>query len=140
MDEAIQIKQYILNDGFDELSQQHVEEESLEHLYQSIMQCQPTYDYNDSNKNQYQKRKINDMRYHHFHVYIYSRFSYLEDKRILELVIQLGPNFNKIVKYFPGKTMNMIKNRYYKKLRYNKEDYLSGKELTKTNNKTKKSN
>ncbi len=30
----------------------------------------------------------------------------------------MGPNFNKIVKYFPGKTMNMIKNRYYKKLRY----------------------
>ncbi|CAK66694.1 unnamed protein product (macronuclear) [Paramecium tetraurelia] len=137
MDEAIQIKQYILNDGFDEydqdyhfrLSQQHVEEESLEHLYYSIIQCKSTQDENDSNKNQSQKRRINDM-----------RFSYLEDKRILELVIQLGPNFNKIVKYFPGKTMNMIKNRYYKKLRYNKEEYLSDMEFKKTNHKGKKSN
>ncbi|CAD8207650.1 unnamed protein product [Paramecium octaurelia] len=140
MDEAIQIKQYILNDGFEELSQQHVEEESLEHLYYSIMQCKSTQDENDPNKNQPQKGRINDMRYHHFHVYIYSRFSYLEDKRILELVIQLGPNFNKIVKYFPGKTMNMIKNRYYKKLRYNKDEYLSDKEFSKTNHKGKKSN
>ncbi|CAD8118254.1 unnamed protein product [Paramecium sonneborni] len=127
MDEAICIKQFILNDGIDEFSQQHVEEESLEHLYYSIMQCQSNCDYNDFNQNLNQKRRINDM-----------KFSYLEDKRILELVIQLGPNFNKIVKYFPGKTMNMIKNRYYKKLRYNKDDYLDDKEKTKTNHKVKK--
>ncbi|CAD8117704.1 unnamed protein product [Paramecium sonneborni] len=127
MDEAIYIKQYILNDEIDEQLQQNVEEESLEHLYQSMMQCQSNHDYNDFNKNLSQKRKINDM-----------RFSYLEDKRILELVIQLGPNFNKIVKYFPGKTMNMIKNRYYKKLRYNKDDYLGDKDNIKTNHKVKK--
>ncbi|CAD8127433.1 unnamed protein product [Paramecium sonneborni] len=45
-----------------------------------------------------------------------------EDKEILKLVSLYGPNFNKIVKYFPGKTMNMIKNRYYKKLRYLKNE------------------
>ncbi|CAD8084858.1 unnamed protein product [Paramecium primaurelia] len=131
MDEAIYIKQFIINEGLDELSQHHVEEESLEHLYYSIMQCQSTYDQNDSNQNLQQKRMINDMRYYQLYVNILSRFSYLEDKRILELVIQLGPNFNKIVKYFPGKTMNMIKNRYYKKLRFNKEYYLGDNEKTK---------
>ncbi|CAK90974.1 unnamed protein product (macronuclear) [Paramecium tetraurelia] len=45
-----------------------------------------------------------------------------EDREILKHVFQHGPNFNKIVKYFPGKTMNMIKNRYYKKLRYLKQE------------------
>ncbi|CAK57897.1 unnamed protein product (macronuclear) [Paramecium tetraurelia] len=129
MDEAIYIKQFILNEELDEYNQEyhfrlpshHDEEESLEHLYYSMMQWQSTYDQNDSNKNLAQKRRINDM-----------RFSDLEDQRILELVIQLGPNFNKIVKYFPGKTMNMIKNRYYKKLRFNKEYYLGDKQKSKT--------
>ncbi|CAD8184312.1 unnamed protein product [Paramecium octaurelia] len=132
MDEANYINQFILNEGIDELPSHHVEEESLEHLYYSMMQWQSTYDQKDSNKNLAQKRRINDMRYYQLYVCIFSRFSDLEDQRILELVIQLGPNFNKIVKYFPGKTMNMIKNRYYKKLRFNKEYYLGDKQKSKT--------
>ncbi|CAD8123547.1 unnamed protein product [Paramecium sonneborni] len=45
-------------------------------------------------------------------------FSNIEDKRILELVLKIGPKFYKISKSFPGKSVSMVKNRYYKYLRY----------------------
>ena len=45
-------------------------------------------------------------------------FSSIEDKRILELVLKIGPKFYKISKSFPGKSVSMVKNRYYKHLRY----------------------
>lgn len=38
------------------------------------------------------------------------------------LVNKLGPKFKKIARYFPGKTINMVKNRYYKCLRNVKND------------------
>ncbi|CAD8209481.1 unnamed protein product [Paramecium octaurelia] len=60
-----------------------------------------------------------------------------EDKDILKYVVQFGPNFNKIVKYFPGKTMNMIKNRYYKKLRYLKSELHVDNEFDSMSNNTK---
>lgn len=46
-----------------------------------------------------------------------SLFSSEEDEFLLLLIKELGPRFEKITKYFPGKTLNMIKNRYYSKLR-----------------------
>ncbi|CAD8164751.1 unnamed protein product [Paramecium pentaurelia] len=46
-----------------------------------------------------------------------SIFSPEEDRILLLLVKKLGPKFQKITKYFPGKTMNMLKNRYYKSLK-----------------------
>ncbi|CAD8166887.1 unnamed protein product [Paramecium pentaurelia] len=46
-----------------------------------------------------------------------SFFSPEEDRILLLLVKKLGPKFQKITKYFPGKTMNMLKNRYYKSLK-----------------------
>ncbi|CAK80789.1 unnamed protein product (macronuclear) [Paramecium tetraurelia] len=103
-------------------------EESLEHLVNSLIQNQQP-DADDQFKQQIGKRRINDQ-----------RFTFQEDKRILELVQQVGPNFNKIVKQFPGKTMNMIKNRYYKKLRYIKEDPQNDQEQVKKHSKSKKAN
>ncbi|CAD8073083.1 unnamed protein product [Paramecium primaurelia] len=47
-----------------------------------------------------------------------SQFSAEEDRILILLVKKLGPKFNKITRYFSGKTVNMIKNRYYKSLRY----------------------
>ncbi|CAD8191548.1 unnamed protein product [Paramecium pentaurelia] len=46
------------------------------------------------------------------------KFTTEEDKLILQLVLNVGPKFQKIHKYFPGKTIAMVKNRYYKYLRY----------------------
>jgi hypothetical protein len=46
-----------------------------------------------------------------------STFSPEEDRILVLLVKKLGPKFQKITKYFPGKTMNMLKNRYYKSLK-----------------------
>ncbi|CAD8154213.1 unnamed protein product [Paramecium pentaurelia] len=46
-----------------------------------------------------------------------STFTPEEDRILLLLVKKLGPKFQKITKYFPGKTMNMLKNRYYKSLK-----------------------
>jgi hypothetical protein len=45
-------------------------------------------------------------------------FSNTEDRRIMELVLSIGPKFYKISKSFPGKSVSMVKNRYYKYLRY----------------------
>ncbi|CAD8065285.1 unnamed protein product [Paramecium primaurelia] len=47
-----------------------------------------------------------------------SQFSAEEDRILILLVKKLGPKFNKITRYFSGKTINMIKNRYYKALRH----------------------
>ncbi|CAD8074815.1 unnamed protein product [Paramecium primaurelia] len=47
-----------------------------------------------------------------------SQFSAEEDRILILLVKRLGPKFNKITRYFSGKTVNMIKNRYYKSLRH----------------------
>ncbi|CAD8102158.1 unnamed protein product [Paramecium sonneborni] len=46
------------------------------------------------------------------------KFTPEEDKLILQLVLNVGPKFQKIHKHFPGKTLAMVKNRYYKYLRY----------------------
>ncbi|CAD8116842.1 unnamed protein product [Paramecium sonneborni] len=46
------------------------------------------------------------------------KFSQDEDKRILQLVLNNGPKFQKIHRHFPGKTLAMVKNRYYKYLRF----------------------
>ncbi|CAD8149273.1 unnamed protein product [Paramecium octaurelia] len=51
-----------------------------------------------------------------------------EDRILLLLVKKLGPKFSKITKYFPGKTMNMLKNRYYKNLK-NSEASMIPKEI-----------
>ncbi|CAK64118.1 unnamed protein product (macronuclear) [Paramecium tetraurelia] len=51
-----------------------------------------------------------------------------EDRILLLLVKKLGPKFSKITKYFPGKTMNMLKNRYYKNLK-NSEASIIPKEI-----------
>ncbi|CAD8107753.1 unnamed protein product [Paramecium sonneborni] len=132
MDEGIYIKQGILNDGIeisDQIMQSNVNDESLEHLYNSMVQYQSRNGQSDYFVNDSKKKKLNDL-----------RFSFSEDKKILELVQQVGPNFNNIVKYFPGKTMNMIKNRYYKKLRYVKDDYLNEKEKVRGVRKQRKTN
>jgi len=44
-------------------------------------------------------------------------FTAEEDRKIIELVLQMGPKFVKIAPLFPGKTYSMVKNRYYKHLR-----------------------
>ncbi|CAD8102634.1 unnamed protein product [Paramecium sonneborni] len=49
---------------------------------------------------------------------ISQKFTLEEDKLILQLVLNVGPKFQKIHKHFPGKTLAMVKNRYYKYLRY----------------------
>ncbi|CAD8180131.1 unnamed protein product [Paramecium pentaurelia] len=46
------------------------------------------------------------------------KFSQEEDKRILQLVFNNGPKFQKIHRHFHGKTLAMVKNRYYKYLRF----------------------
>ncbi|CAD8164205.1 unnamed protein product [Paramecium octaurelia] len=131
MDDEIFIKQPTngeRNDQSEQQSQFGQNDESLEHLLNSLIQNQqPGEDFQF--KQQIVKRRINDQ-----------RFTYQEDKRILELVQQVGPNFNKIVKSFPGKTMNMIKNRYYKRLRYIKDDLQNGQEQRKKQSKHKKLN
>lgn len=53
--------------------------------------------------------------------YACTSFSPEEDRILLLLVKKLGPKFQKITKYFPGKTLNMLKNRYYKNLRLSEE-------------------
>jgi hypothetical protein len=45
-------------------------------------------------------------------------FSSTEDEKILSLVLELGPRFQLIAKYFSDRSLNAIKNRYYKYLRY----------------------
>ncbi|CAD8154215.1 unnamed protein product [Paramecium pentaurelia] len=57
-----------------------------------------------------------------------STFTPEEDRILLLLVKKLGPKFQKITKYFPGKTMNMLKNRYYKSLK-NSEASIIPKEI-----------
>ncbi|CAD8077333.1 unnamed protein product [Paramecium sonneborni] len=131
MDDEIYIKQPLndeQNDQSEKQSQFVQNDESIEHLVNSLIQNQqPNED--DQLKQQIVKKRINDQ-----------RFTFQEDKRILELVQQVGPNFNKIVKSFPGKTMNMIKNRYYKRLRYIKEDLQKDQEQIKKQSKHKKYN
>ncbi|CAD8142789.1 unnamed protein product [Paramecium octaurelia] len=45
-------------------------------------------------------------------------FSKEEDQRLLNYILKKGPKFHKFSRYFPGKTSNMLKNRYYKQLRF----------------------
>ncbi|KAM3144584.1 hypothetical protein pb186bvf_003191 [Paramecium bursaria] len=45
-----------------------------------------------------------------------------EDQKIVQLVKIHGPKFYKIGKKFPGKTISMVKNRFYKFLRYQFKD------------------
>ncbi|CAD8128141.1 unnamed protein product [Paramecium sonneborni] len=94
------------------------DESSLEYLMTVCIQ-QSTV--NQSQKQPYQKHT----------------FTKDEDKEILMFVSLYGPNFNKIVKYFPGKTMNMIKNRYYKKLRYLKSEFDVDNQSNSINNNSK---
>ncbi|CAD8210055.1 unnamed protein product [Paramecium pentaurelia] len=45
-------------------------------------------------------------------------FNIEEDKKILSLVLEHGPKFSDIAKYFTDRNQNAIKNRYYKYLRF----------------------
>ncbi|CAD8054320.1 unnamed protein product [Paramecium sonneborni] len=51
-------------------------------------------------------------------------FQYEEDIRLLNLVHEHGRQFSRIVKQFPKRTVSMLKNRYYKNLRYRWEELL----------------
>lgn len=51
-------------------------------------------------------------------------FTIDEDLRILKLVEDVGPKFDLFARNFPGKSINNIKNRYYKVIRYRKEELL----------------
>ncbi|CAD8211772.1 unnamed protein product [Paramecium pentaurelia] len=103
----------------DEFVQNPIQDESsLEYLMTICLQQSTA---NQNKKPSYQKQT----------------FTKDEDKDILKYVIQYGPNFNKIVKYFPGKTMNMIKNRYYKKLRYLKSELEVDNEFDSISNNSK---
>lgn len=53
-------------------------------------------------------------------------FNVEEDKKILSLVLQYGPKFDDIAKYFNDRNPNAIKNRYYKYLRF-RWDYYMGR-------------
>ncbi|CAD8140233.1 unnamed protein product [Paramecium octaurelia] len=46
------------------------------------------------------------------------QFTLEEDQRLLNYILRKGPKFHKFARYFPGKTTNMLKNRYYKSLRF----------------------
>ncbi|CAD8137832.1 unnamed protein product [Paramecium pentaurelia] len=46
------------------------------------------------------------------------QFSFEEDQRLLIYILKKGPKFHKFARYFPGKSTNMLKNRYYKSLRF----------------------
>ncbi|CAD8046083.1 unnamed protein product [Paramecium sonneborni] len=46
------------------------------------------------------------------------QFTLEEDKRLLSYILKKGPKFHKFSRYFPGKTTNVLKNRYYKSLRF----------------------
>ncbi|CAD8105163.1 unnamed protein product [Paramecium primaurelia] len=54
-------------------------------------------------------------------------FTLNEDQKILHLVLTLGPKFKQIAKLIPGKSINALKNRYYRDLRYRWDEVL-GKE------------
>ncbi|KAM3142129.1 hypothetical protein pb186bvf_005783 [Paramecium bursaria] len=47
-----------------------------------------------------------------------AQFTFDEDVKILHFVLKQGPKFHKICKRFNGKTMSVVKNRYYKNLRF----------------------
>ncbi|CAD8140240.1 unnamed protein product [Paramecium octaurelia] len=47
-----------------------------------------------------------------------------EDIRLLESVLKYGRQFSRLVKLFPKRTVSMLKNRYYKNLRYRWEELL----------------
>ncbi|CAK68489.1 unnamed protein product (macronuclear) [Paramecium tetraurelia] len=51
-------------------------------------------------------------------------FTLSEDQKILHLVLTLGPKFKQIAKKITGKSINVIKNRYYRDLRYRWDDVL----------------
>ncbi|CAD8135358.1 unnamed protein product [Paramecium octaurelia] len=46
-------------------------------------------------------------------------FTFEEDEKILNLVIEHGPRFQIISQFFLDRSQNAVKNRYYKFLRYN---------------------
>ncbi|CAD8136323.1 unnamed protein product [Paramecium octaurelia] len=62
-----------------------------------------------------------------------------EDMRLLTLVHQHGTQFSRIVKQFPKRTVSMLKNRYYKNLRYRWEE-LMGIEYTQNEQESKTEN
>ncbi|CAD8159596.1 unnamed protein product (macronuclear) [Paramecium tetraurelia] len=68
------------------------------------------------------------------------KFTPEEDRLILELVQSIGPKFQKIHKHFPGKTLAMVKNRYYKYLRYRWEVLDQQNNITEQNKETNKQN
>ncbi|CAD8211215.1 unnamed protein product [Paramecium octaurelia] len=51
-------------------------------------------------------------------------FTLSDDQKILHLVLTLGPKFKQIAKKIPGKSINVIKNRYYRDLRYRWDEVL----------------
>ncbi|CAD8132062.1 unnamed protein product [Paramecium pentaurelia] len=60
-------------------------------------------------------------------------FQVQEDIRLLKLVHQYGRQFSRIVKQFPKRTVSMLKNRYYKNLRYRWEELLGIKYIEEKN-------
>ncbi|CAD8125956.1 unnamed protein product [Paramecium sonneborni] len=59
-------------------------------------------------------------------------FNFEEDKKILCLVLEHGPKFGNIAKYFTDRNQNAIKNRYYKQLRF-RWDQILGSEYSSLN-------
>ncbi|CAD8138596.1 unnamed protein product [Paramecium pentaurelia] len=66
-------------------------------------------------------------------------FQLEEDIKLLNLVHQHGRQFSRIVKQFPKRTVSMLKNRYYKNLRYRWEE-LMGIEYTQNEYESKTEN
>ncbi|CAD8126161.1 unnamed protein product [Paramecium sonneborni] len=64
-------------------------------------------------------------------------FNLNEDQKILRLVLLIGPKFKKIAKQIPGKSINNIKNRYYRNLRYRWDEIL-GNQYTHLNQQQEK--
>jgi len=56
------------------------------------------------------------------------KFTKEEDNKLIQLYSRFGTSWSKIVEYFPGRTCDMIKNRFYSSLR-KKINYLDIKQL-----------
>ncbi|CAD8121928.1 unnamed protein product [Paramecium sonneborni] len=61
-------------------------------------------------------------------------FTIQEDQRLLGLVLMFGPKFKTIQRKMSGRPLNILKNRYYRELRY-KWDEIMGKEYAHLNEK-----
>ncbi|KAM3142123.1 hypothetical protein pb186bvf_005777 [Paramecium bursaria] len=53
-----------------------------------------------------------------------STFSLQDNQKILQMVLKIGPKFKKIARAVGGKPMGLVKNHFYKNLRYRWEEIL----------------